>query len=350
MQEDRSMETECPVVTIYCLTYNHENYIRDCLEGFVRQKTEFPFEVIIHDDASTDRTAEIVREYAEKYPHIIRPIYQTENQFSLDIDPVKAHVFPRVRGKYVAICEGDDYWTDDEKLQKQISRMEEDPDCHFCVCGVQEVTVNKQPLGVIHPKAGVKGPFMLPETFIQHAGTYSFQTSSYVMRYADWKKYMEHEPAFKLVSDIGDLPMLLYFGSLGKTAYVDRVMSCYRRGAPTSYSAAKNQWSEEKRITHFEKQMNVWKLFDEFSGERFHNTCVKKVSDHMFGYCILQYRARDYLGAQNREYFGSLSNAKKTYVLLACVFQKLMKKHYMSNMIKKENKELSVWESVQNGA
>ncbi|MDE5714067.1 MAG: glycosyltransferase, partial [Muribaculaceae bacterium] len=70
------------VVAIRCCTYNHEPYIRDALEGFVMQKTDFPFVAIVHDDASTDRTAEIIREYAEKYPDIIKPIYETENQYS----------------------------------------------------------------------------------------------------------------------------------------------------------------------------------------------------------------------------------------------------------------------------
>ena len=151
-----------PVVSVYCMTYNHENYIRDCLDGFLMQKTTFPFEVIVHDDASTDRTQEIIREYAEKYPDIIRPIYQKENQRRLKVSAITTYVFPEVRGKYVAICEGDDYWTDEEKLQKQIEIMDAHPECHFCVCGVQEVSVNKTPLGVFHPAVEIKSEIIDP--------------------------------------------------------------------------------------------------------------------------------------------------------------------------------------------
>ena len=107
------------MVTIQCLTYNHEPYIRQCLEGFVMQKTNFRFEAIVHDDASTDGTATIIREYAEKYPDIIKPIYETENQYSKRDDSLTRIMNTHTHGKYVAMCEGDDYWTDPLKLQKR---------------------------------------------------------------------------------------------------------------------------------------------------------------------------------------------------------------------------------------
>lgn len=123
-----------PLVSVCCLTYNHENYIRECLDSFIMQKTNFAFEVLIHDDASTDKTADIIREYEVKYPNIIKPIYQTENQYSKGVKPTFEFNFPRAQGKYIAMCEGDDYWTDPLKLQKQIDFLEAHPDyvlsCH----------------------------------------------------------------------------------------------------------------------------------------------------------------------------------------------------------------------------
>ena len=340
------MREERPLVSIYCLTYNHEKFISDCLEGFISQQTDFSFEVIVHDDASIDGTQAIVRDYEEKYPDIIRPIYQKQNQFSLQVNPVNEFVFPLVRGKYVAICEGDDYWTDIHKLQEQVSIMEDHPDCHFCVCGVQEVSVNKTALGVNHPDSAIHERFIAPEDFIRYAGTYSFQTSSYLMRYDDWREYIQNEPRFKVISDIGDLPMLLYFGSLGTTAYIDKVMSCYRRGAPSSYSAKKSQWSEEERIGHLDIQMNVWRLFDEFSKHRFHWICARKVADNMLGYCVLQYQAKQFLQKENRDYFVALPKVRKAFVLLACVLKRTMKRYYISVISRKEKKELAVWESI----
>lgn len=121
-----------PLVSICCLAYNHEPYIRDCLDGFVMQKTDFPFEVLIHDDASTDKTAEVIREYESKYPQIIKPVYQTENKYSKGVKVNSVYNFARAKGKYIALCEGDDYWTDPLKLQKQIDFLEANPDHSMC--------------------------------------------------------------------------------------------------------------------------------------------------------------------------------------------------------------------------
>src|SRR6056297_2037532 len=113
-----------PLVSICCITYNHEKYIADALDSFLMQKTNFPFEIIIHDDASTDATPKIIDRYAKQYPKIIKPIYQSENQFSKGRKPLRDFVLPLIRGKYMATCEGDDFWIDDKKLEKQISFLE----------------------------------------------------------------------------------------------------------------------------------------------------------------------------------------------------------------------------------
>lgn len=121
-----------PLVSISCITYNHENYIRDAIEGFLMQKTTFPVEILIHDDASTDNTAQIVREYEVKYPQLIKPIYQTENQYSKRDGTIGKLQRGRAKGKYYAPCEGDDYWTDPYKLQKQVVFLEENPKYSLC--------------------------------------------------------------------------------------------------------------------------------------------------------------------------------------------------------------------------
>lgn len=117
---------ECSTtVTVCCLTYNHEKYVRQCLDGFIMQKTDFHFEVIVHDDASTDKTQDIIREYATNYPKIIKPILQKKNQYSQGNRAILAtFCYPEANGKYIAICEGDDYWTDPFKLQKQVDCLE----------------------------------------------------------------------------------------------------------------------------------------------------------------------------------------------------------------------------------
>lgn len=125
-----------PLVTIRCTVYNHEPFLRQCLDGFVMQETTFPFEAIVHDDASTDGSAAIIREYAERYPDIIKPIYETENQYSKNDGSLKRVMESAMNpaSKYIAYCEGDDYWTDPNKLQLQVDFLESHPDffmsCH----------------------------------------------------------------------------------------------------------------------------------------------------------------------------------------------------------------------------
>ena len=133
------LKKECirikPLVAIRCITYNHEQYIRDALEGFVRQKTNFPFVAIVHDDASTDSTAEIIKEYAKKFPSIIFPIIETENQYHKPNNPIgkiMKEAITEAGAKYIAMCEGDDYWTDPYKLQKQVDFLNANSDYSMC--------------------------------------------------------------------------------------------------------------------------------------------------------------------------------------------------------------------------
>lgn len=122
-----------PLVSICSLTYNHAPYIRQCLDGFLMQKTNFAFEVLINDDCSTDGTTEILKEYAERYPDIVIPVYHEENLYSKGMRGFyERFLYPRARGKYIALCEGDDYWTDPLKLQKQVDFLEANPEYSMC--------------------------------------------------------------------------------------------------------------------------------------------------------------------------------------------------------------------------
>lgn len=126
-----------PLAVIRSLVYNHKPYLRDCLEGFVMQQTDFPFVAVVHDDCSTDGSADIIREYAEKYPHIIKPVFETENQYSKGngiLARIMAEACGKYGAKYYALCEGDDYWTDPHKLQKQVGYLETHPECSMVSC------------------------------------------------------------------------------------------------------------------------------------------------------------------------------------------------------------------------
>jgi glycosyltransferase involved in cell wall biosynthesis len=125
-------DPERPMVSVVCTSFNHQAYIEDAIKGFLIQETTFPFEVIIHDDASTDRTADKIRAFQQRYPRIIKCIYQKDNQYSKGKKPL-LHTFQVSSGKYIAICEGDDFWMSETKLQMQCEAMIERPDIKICI-------------------------------------------------------------------------------------------------------------------------------------------------------------------------------------------------------------------------
>lgn len=163
-----------PLVSICCITYNHAQFIRKCLDGFLMQTTNFPIEILIHDDCSTDGTTEIIREYETIYPDLIFPLYEEENQYqhgkAAEID---FYNYRRARGKYIAYCEGDDYWTDPLKLQKQVDFMEANPEYSVCFHDFQEydVRTGKYSRPVYrHPQTMInEGVDVTPYMFLHHS-------------------------------------------------------------------------------------------------------------------------------------------------------------------------------------
>ena len=125
-------DSDNPLVSIKCMTYNHENYIAQCIDGFLMQKTNFPFEILIHDDCSTDKTESIVREYEKRFPKIIKGLYETENQWQKGCGAHHTKIDAAIKGKYIALCEGDDYWIDENKLQMQVDFLENNPEYTMC--------------------------------------------------------------------------------------------------------------------------------------------------------------------------------------------------------------------------
>lgn len=148
-QFDNLCKERPPFVIITCITYNHKDYIHNALDGFVMQKTNFPFVAVIHDDASTDGTTDIIREYAEKNQNIIYPIFERENQYSKHDGSVRRIVNNVIKysgAKYIAFCEGDDYWIDPLKLQKQVDFLESHPDFTICFHNAEVINETYEPL------------------------------------------------------------------------------------------------------------------------------------------------------------------------------------------------------------
>lgn len=212
-----------PLVVIHCLTYNHELYLRDALEGFVMQKTNFPFVAIVHEDASTDKTADILREYAEKYPDIILPIFEKENQYSKgdgSLSKIYNFALDASGAKYVAICEGDDYWIDPNKLQKQVDFLESHPN-YGMVYGISKQYVQKDKKFINNRGNEYKNineliilPYNIP------TATLLFNKN---IKDEAYKKYIG-EKKWKM----GDYPLSLAIASHSKIKFIPEEMSVYR--------------------------------------------------------------------------------------------------------------------------
>lgn len=209
------------VVTIRCLVYNHEPYLRQCLEGFVMQKTNFRFEAIVHDDASTDNSAAIIREYAEKYPDIIKPIFETENQYSKRDGSLRRIMNAHTHGKYVAICEGDDYWIDPFKLQKQVDIMETNPDYSLCFHNA-----------VVFYEGISKLPEIFNNLIESHVVSLKEITDSWIVPTASMlyrREILENYPEWTSQIYSGDFTLQLIAFSKGKIFYINQIMSFYRK-------------------------------------------------------------------------------------------------------------------------
>lgn len=216
------MINKYPLLAIRCLTYNHEPYIRQCLEGFVMQKTDFSFIAIVHDDASTDNTADIIREYAEKYPDIIKPIYETENQYSKhdgSLGRIMNAAIPE-NVKYVAMCEGDDYWTDPLKLQKQVDFLESNPEFGMVYGKVHTWLQEENKFGKSFGKKA--------HTFEELVRYNTIPTLTVVLKYNLQQQYLDEIDPVTKNWKMGDYPMWLYISKVSKIGFIDEYLGTYR--------------------------------------------------------------------------------------------------------------------------
>lgn len=228
-------------VSVICLAYNHEKYIRDALNGFINQKTDFDFEVIVHDDASTDGTANIIREYAEKYPHIIVPIIQTENQYSKGDRSQTQSIMQRIRGQYIAMCEGDDYWIDENKLQLQVDFLDQHPEYSACVHNSYRLDMMTGKKSVMFGDVDYD---IETVSMIKHGITAHYQTASLMYRRECIAKPL---PFLKYGFDY---TMAIFLTLNGPIRFLGRIMSVYRYGSAGSFTD-RNRKDVQKQVRHF---------------------------------------------------------------------------------------------------
>ena len=269
-------EIEPLVVSIKCTAYNHEPYIRQCLEGFVMQKTNFRFEAIVHDDASTDGTAAIIREYAEKYPDIIKPIYETENQYSKHDGSLDRIMDAHMHGKYIALCEGDDYWIDPLKLQKQVDFLENRLEYGLVNTDVnvlyQEESFLRKQYNI--SKSLWNNKFVNGEVPVVYilSGQYFIKTPTVLLRrelYIDYTKSIDYLNILQRGFLMGDTPLWVYIAQHSRLGYIDEVTTVYRRNK-NSVSNSKYLLSRLKfLLSSSELRMYYIQYYPEFFSDSF---------------------------------------------------------------------------------
>lgn len=273
------------LVSIHCLAYNHEPYIRQCLDGFVMQQTKFKFEVLVHDDASTDHTADIIREYEKKYPALIKPIYQVLNQYSRHVN-VGALNLSRARGKYIAWCEGDDYWIDPLKLQKQVDFLEKHPEYVMSHTSIQYYFQN-QKLFVKSKDAEINAHLNddVHAEDILFSDRYRIQTVTVVYRKDIAELVLSSDSSLYRSGRFlqGDTP--LWYGLLqhGKIHFLPEVTAIYRRN-DESVTATKD-------IKKYMRFMLSYAEFRMYLVHRDNLSSIEERVDRIYAQILLCYKA-----------------------------------------------------------
>jgi len=243
-----------PLVSICCTAYNHEKYIRSAIEGFLMQKTTFPIEIIIHDDASTDNTAKIIMEYAVKNPDLIIPVLQTENQISKKLGSnLVRFVFPRAAGKYLALCDGDDFWTNPLKLQKQVDELGKYHDCYICFHPASVYDeAEKKTVKIIGQNDSLRR-ILSPREVILGGGGF-MPTCSLVLN----RTVFDNLPDWFIKVPVSDY-YLQILGSLnGGALFLKETMSVYRINVKGSWTDRFN--NPDLRLNYYQRQLEALNL------------------------------------------------------------------------------------------
>ena len=312
-------------VSICCITFNHEKYIRDALDSFLKQKTNFKYEIIIHDDASTDKTVDILKEYKDKYPEIIKLIIQEKNQYSLG-KKILPNVFNVARGKYIAICEGDDYWTDENKLQIQLDYMEDHEECTLCFHSFDNVDKDKNIIeSVERYKNNTK---CSPRDFILGGGGFCATASLMIP-----SKLLKNLPEYYYSYIVEDFPIQLYAMSSGYAYYINKNMSAYRVGADGSWTSTFNNGEKEeirlRYIKYNEDRIDMIKKFNESTDYKYDDIVNELIIRSKISIDILNNNYSILRNKISRKYLRSLDNKTQIVYLLRAYlphFASIMKK------------------------
>lgn len=298
-------------VSIICNTYNHENYIRKAIEGFIHQKCDFKYEILIHDDASTDNTPTIIREFEKKYPQLIKPIYEDKNVYSVNPSLISELQYSRIQGEYVAFCEGDDYWIDEYKLQKQVDALDRRKDIDICTHSAKVLQNDKQ-IGVVAPE---NKECVIPiEKVIEGKGGF-VATNSWLIR----KTVIDTLPEFAKKYPI-DYAYQVYASLRGGMYYLTDCMSVYNFMNEGSWSK-KRKTDIEFSINESKKMIDLYTLMNEFTEYKY-NEMIKSLQAY-YEYEIEWYQGNLNRILKNKKYMKILSIKEKALLFFRVCFPSL---------------------------
>lgn len=313
-------------VSVCCVTYNQEKYIRKCLEGIFSQKTAFPFEVVVHDDKSSDGTLSILREFQERYGNRMRIITETENQYSQGKKIFGDVTFPYAGGRYIATCEGDDFWCDSEKLQRQYEAMQANPNASWCVHRVQWVQEDGTPEeDRSYPSeqlcAGGAPACYSTEQMLELVCREGFQLSSYFVRNAALQEYIHRMPDFVKDAPVEDEVLVRYLVAHGETVFLPRIMSCYRQNSVGSWTVD-NMAQRKKEAHQFARLDRMLEKYDAYTGGQYTHLIGQDRNQKQWRMYAAQGNYRKLLGKRYRSIFRSLSVCGKLRIVLRACLQK----------------------------
>ena len=259
-------------VCVLCATYNQAKYIGKALDSILCQRTNFPFEILVHDDASRDGTRDILKEYEKKYPQKIRLLLEDENQFSKGVDFWTKNINEIIKYKYICHCEGDDFWLDADKLQLQYDVLENNELCDMVACRTVMVAENGETeVGEIRPK-NCDGILTVEETVL--GGGMFLGTNSLFYR----SRMMIERKKFE-INRFLDYSLQIRGALRGGIYYIDRRMAAYRRYSDGSWTNALFDNSDRLK-EQCETERNMLKLLDLETDGKYHATILKRLGDY----------------------------------------------------------------------
>ena len=291
-------------VSIICNAYNHEKYIEKAIDSFIMQKTDFTYEILIHDDASTDKTAKIIKQYEERYPDIVKPIYQTENQYSKGKDINAVYQYPRVNGQYIAFCEGDDFWTDERKLQKQVEALEENIAINICAHSALAVRANTEK--VLYKISPSKETCIFNVKKVIQGGGGFVSTNTLMVRRCILESIPEYYTYFPI-----DYALQIQGSIDNGMLYLGDTMAAYRIMADNSWSVVMRN-DPMKRYQINLKIIEMLKILNHSTQGKYEEVILEKSEE-------LEYWGLYYLGQykemkENKKMYGKLSSKEKLII------------------------------------